>query len=80
MRGRGAIREVVEELVWTEILCGGCWGRGGTGTLLGWCERRVRTQLGLSVEHHLLIGPLSELSVGGRIKEMVLRLVRKRVG
>ena len=28
MRGRGATGEMVEELVWTEILSGGCRCRG----------------------------------------------------
>ena len=59
--------KVVEELVWTEILCGGrgCGGRAGA--------------LSLCVEHHLLIGPLGELGVCSGIKEVVLRGM-KRVG
>lgn len=81
MRGRGATGVVVEELVWTEILCRGGGCRGGTGALRGRVYLGVRAHLSLCVEHHLLIGPLSELGVGGRIKVMVLSLVRmERVG
>lgn len=81
MWGRGAAGEVVEELVWTEILCGGSRSRGGTGALRGWCDWGMRAHLSLGVEHHLLIGPLSELGVGSGIKVVVLRRVwMERVG
>lgn len=80
VRGRGAAGEMVEELVWTEKLCRGGRGRGGGGTLGRWGDLGVWAQLSLVV-HHLLIGPLGELGVGGRIKVGVLRLVWvERVG
>lgn len=80
MRGRCSAREMVEELVWAEILCWGSGSRGGTGAR--WCRRDwVRAQLGLCGEHHLLVCPLGELGVGGRIKVGILGLVWvKRVG
>lgn len=36
MGGRSGTGEVVEELVWTEVVCGGGGSRGGTGALGRW--------------------------------------------
>lgn len=36
MGGRSSAGEVVEELIWVEILCGGSGSRGGAGALWGW--------------------------------------------
>lgn len=70
---RGATWERVEEWRWAVVI--GRGGRCGSGAPRG----HLDLCLGLG-EHHLLVGPLGELSVGCGVKVGVLRLRMEGVG